>query len=41
MKIKQPEIMILNAPNCKGDKPIKLFLIRINELPQIRDNIAK
>ena len=31
-----PVIIIRNEPNCIGLKPIKLFLMSMNELPQIR-----
>jgi hypothetical protein len=31
-----PVIIIRNEPNCIGLRPIKLFLISMNELPQIR-----
>ena len=29
------------APNCKGESPIRDFFIRINELPQTIDSIAR
>ena len=35
------ENTILNEPSCKADKPSKLFLISINELPQIKDKAIK
>jgi len=34
-------IRILSAPTWIGVKPIKDFLIRINELPQIKESIIK
>ena len=35
------ENTILNEPTCKADKPTKLFLMRINELPQIKDKAIR
>jgi hypothetical protein len=38
---KNPAKSIRNETNCIGDKPIRPFLMRINELPQIKERIVR
>ena len=35
------EKTILSEPNCNGENPIRPFLIKMNELPQIMDRANK
>ena len=36
-----PEMIIRKEPNCNGLSPINAFLIKINELPHIKDRQIK
>jgi hypothetical protein len=36
-----PAKRIRSEPNCMGDNPIRPFLIKINELPQINERIVR
>jgi len=36
-----PVTMVLSAPNWYGVKPIRLFLIKIKDVPQIRESITR